>query len=121
MKVGKKDQSVDKIIENNIKVFRDIHGISRKDLASRFHISDDALYRIEKGQTGLSGEYAYILSDEFGCDMNFIYGKADVFEFILDSMKKAMESSDKENIKQMASRMLRYAARLIDEMSDEQA
>ena len=49
MKVGKKDQSVDKIIENNIKVFRDIHGISRKDLASRFHISDDALYRIEKG------------------------------------------------------------------------
>lgn len=53
--------------------------------------------------------------------MNFIYGKADVFEFILDSMKKAMESSDKENIKQMASRMLRYAARLIDEMSDEQA
>ncbi len=118
MKNGKRNKSIDEIVGNNIRTFRRVNGIDRKTLAEKFHISDDALYRIEKGETGLSGEYAYILATEFGCDMNFIYGKADVEEMLIKSMEKAMESTEKEEIRQMASRILRYAAELLSSDSE---
>lgn len=118
MKNGKKDQSIDEIIGNNVRTFRKINGIERKALAAKFHISDDALYRIEKGEAGLSGEYAYILANEFNCDMNFIYGKIGVSELLLKSMESAMDNTGKEEIRQMASRMLRYAAELLEDESE---
>lgn len=51
----------DEIIGANVKKFRESQGISRKDLAHIFHISEDGVYRIERGETGLSSAYAYIL------------------------------------------------------------
>jgi len=64
----------DKIIGQNVKRFREIQGMSRKELAEKFHVSEDGVYRIERGETGLSSSYAYILANELKCDMNFIYG-----------------------------------------------
>lgn len=37
----------DEIIGANVKKFRESQGISRKDLAHIFHISEDGVYRIE--------------------------------------------------------------------------
>lgn len=64
----------DEIIGRNVKRFRETYGISRKELADIFHISEDGVYRIERGETGLSSSYAYILANKLHCDMNFIYG-----------------------------------------------
>ena len=114
MDSGKKNKSIDEIIGNNVKTFRKLNGIGRKELAEKFHISDDALYRIEKGETGLSGEYAYIMACEYGCDMNFIYGRIDVEEYILNSMEDLMNRDNKEDIGQKVPRMLRYAAELLE-------
>lgn len=66
----------DEIIGANVRRFREAYGISREELAHIFHISDDGMYRIERGETGLSSSYAYILAHELHCDMNFIYGIA---------------------------------------------
>ena len=118
MKNGKKDQNIDEIIGCNVGMFRKINGIERKILAEACHISDDALYRLEKGETGLSGEYAYILANEFDCDMNYIYGKIDSSELVFKSMERAMNNSNKDNIKQMASRMLRYAAQILEDLDE---
>lgn len=64
----------DEIIGINVKRFREFYGITRKELSEIFHISEDGLYRIERGETGLSSYYAYILANTLHCDMNFIYG-----------------------------------------------
>ena len=64
----------DVIIGDNVRRFREAYGIRRAQLAQIFHISVDAVYRIERGQTGLSSSYAYILATKLHCDMNFIYG-----------------------------------------------
>ena len=64
----------DEIIGANVRRFREAYGISREKLADIFHVSDDGMYRIERGETGLSSSYAYILANELHCDMNFIYG-----------------------------------------------
>ena len=54
----------DAIIGANLKKFRSVYGISRKELAEIFHISEDGVYRIERGETGLSSSYAYILAQD---------------------------------------------------------
>ncbi len=64
----------DALIGANLKKFREVYQIKRKELAEIFHISEDGVYRIERGETGLSSSYAYILAQELHCDMNFIYG-----------------------------------------------
>lgn len=64
----------DALIGANLKKFREVFQIKRKELAEIFHISEDGVYRIERGETGLSSSYAYILAKELHCDMNFIYG-----------------------------------------------
>ncbi len=81
----------DEIIGANVRRFRESQGISRKELAEIFHISEDGIYRIERGETGLSSSYAYILANELHCDMNFIYAiKA---EPTLVNVEKAGERS----------------------------
>lgn len=82
----------DEIIGANVKKFRESQGISRKDLAHIFHISEDGVYRIERGETGLSSAYAYILANQLHCDMNFIYG------LTTDSICLNMECMDKEQL-----------------------
>lgn len=103
----KDEFDIDAFIGANIRKFREIQGIERKELAAVFHITDDALYRIEKGQTGLSGTYGYILANELHCDMNFIFGSNPVLD-IVDS-----EKANSITQKKMA-RMLRYMAELLD-------
>ena len=71
---------------------RESQGISRKDLAHIFHISEDGVYRIERGETGLSSAYAYILANQLHCDMNFIYG------LTTDPICLNMECMDKEQL-----------------------
>lgn len=113
-----KKQSIDEIVGSNVKAFRDVNGINRKELADNFHISDDALYRIEKGETGLSSEYAYILANKFGCDMNFIYSSKDITEFIPEKMKDTVNAGNKKDAYKMAVELLRYAAQVIEEKTD---
>lgn len=64
----------DALIGANLKKFREAFQIKRKEFAEIFHISEDGVYRIERGEIGLSSSYAYILAKELHCDMNFIYG-----------------------------------------------
>ncbi len=66
----------DVIIGANVKRFREMKGISRKELADLFRISEDAVYRIERGETGLSSTYAFMMANELHCDMNYLYGVA---------------------------------------------
>lgn len=100
--------NIDALIGGNVKKYREIMGMDRKELASLFHITDDALYRIEKGQTGLSGIYGYILANELNCDMNFIFGRNSI------PQQTGTEPEDGECRKTMA-RMLRYFADVIEE------
>lgn len=100
--------NVDALIGGNVRKFREIIGMERKELASLFHITDDALYRIEKGQTGLSGIYGYILANELNCDMNFIYGRNSI------PQQADTELPDEEHRRTMA-RMLRYIADMLEE------
>lgn len=69
---------VDKRIGERLRKWRKMIGMSRKELAGILHISDDALYRIESGATGLSPNYAYILANELNCDMNYIFSKEEI-------------------------------------------
>ncbi len=80
MKSDKENLSIDERIGKNLKAYRKIMGYERKEVAEAFHITDDALYRIEKGQNGLTSVYAYILATQFRCDMNFIFGGTEVPE-----------------------------------------
>lgn len=82
MKSDKENLSVDERIGQNLKAYRKLIGLERKEMAAAFHITDDALYRIEKGQNGLTSIYAYILATEFRCDMNFIFGGTEVPELV---------------------------------------
>ncbi len=102
----------DAIIGANLKKFRSVYGISRKELAEIFHISEDGVYRIERGETGLSSSYAYILAKDLHCDMNFIFGNA---------REPARITEDGAYIRQMTpkniAQRLRYYAEMIEEMS----
>lgn len=42
----------DALIGANLKKFREVFQIKRKELAEIFHISEDGVYRIERGETG---------------------------------------------------------------------
>lgn len=111
MKVKHLGDNVDALIGGNVKKFREMLGMERKELAALFHITDDALYRIEKGQTGLSGIYGYILANRLNCDMNFIFGKNAVPQ-IFDT-----DAADQDHRKTMA-RVLRYFADLLEEQDE---
>lgn len=41
----------DALIGANLKKFREVFQIKRKELAEIFHISEDGVYRIERGET----------------------------------------------------------------------
>lgn len=114
-------QTIDEIVGNNVKTFRKIHNLKRKELADKFHISDDAMYRIERGETGLSGEYAYILANEYNCDMNFIYGKMSPAEYAAKAaesqivqIESAASESNSKNIMKLVSRVLNFAVEVLD-------
>ena len=69
---------VDAFVGENVKTCRELLGLKRKEVADILHIEDDTLYRIEKGQIGLSSIYSNILATELNFDMDFIYGRRDV-------------------------------------------
>lgn len=100
----------DTIIGANLKKFRETYNINRKDLAGIFHISEDAVYRIEKGDTGLSSSYGYILANELHCDMNFIYGSTEVPK-VMDEW-----NTDQISLEHIAKRLRAYAE-LLDKMA----
>ena len=110
-----KNLSINEKIGNNIRIFREVNGISRKTLAEKFCISDDAVYRIERGESGFAGEYAYILANEFGCDMNYIYCSIDDEEVFRRNVKRVLYNTDKENIRESIPGMLRHVAKLLEE------
>lgn len=90
--ISREDEIIGANVKKNVKKFRESQGISRKDLAHIFHISEDGVYRIERGETGLSSAYAYILANQLHCDMNFIYG------LTTDPICLNMECMDKEQL-----------------------
>lgn len=104
----------DEIIGANIKIFREAYGITREKLAGIFHVSDDGMYRIERGETGLSSSYAYILANELHCDMNFIYGLT-VEPALVDVKGTDISPISPESI---ASR-LRIYADMLDKLAEE--
>lgn len=112
MKRELREKNIHAEIGANIKKFREMKNMSRQKLADIFHITDDALYRIETGQTGFSGIYAYILAQELDCDMNFIFGKNAVFQ------ADAAIQPDEECREEMAC-TLRYYASLLEEEEED--
>lgn len=50
----------DALIGANLKKFREVFQIKRKELAEIFHISEDGVYRIERGETGLSMAFIFM-------------------------------------------------------------
>lgn len=105
------NNNIDVMIGGNVKKFREMRGMKRKEMADMFRITEDALYRIEKGQTGLSSVYAYILANELHCDMNFIYGRTRT------PRKIETEHTGAAQHKIMA-RTLRYYAEVLDKMNN---
>lgn len=103
----------DKVIGANVRRFRETYGISRDNLAEIFHVSNDGVYRIERGETGLSSAYAYILANELHCDMNFIYGTAP--EPTLINMPEI--EAHMVTPKQIANRLRMYAD-ILDELEE---
>ena len=101
MKSNKDSFTIDEIIGRNLQNYRKLMGLERKEVAEAFHITDDALYRIEKGQIGLTSVYAYVLANTFHCDMNYIFGGTDIPDIV---------ATDEKDI----SRVLRYCAELIE-------
>ncbi len=100
-------ESVDELVGQKLKRFREIYSIGRKEMADRFHITEDALYRIEKGKVGLSSEYCYILANELNCDMNYLFGNSPV--------PQRMESFRKKDITgREIGRILRYFAHILE-------
>ncbi len=104
----KDNAEVDKLIGTNLTKFRASRGLTRKELAERFHIQEDSLYRIERGDIGLSCEYCYVLANELHCDMNFIFGTSDVPDFTPDD--EEVETNQK------IARMLRYCASYLESL-----
>lgn len=113
MKRELREKNIHAEIGANIKRFREMKNMSRQKLADIFHITDDALYRIETGQTGFSGIYAYILAQELDCDMNFIFGKDAVFQ------PDKVIQTDEECREEMACTLRYYASLLAEEEGDE--
>lgn len=107
----RQNNNIDVMIGANLKKFREMRGMKRKEMADMFQITEDALYRIEKGQTGLSPVYAYILANELRCDMNFIYGRT------LTPGRIETEHTEAVHHKIMA-RTLRYYAEILDKMNN---
>lgn len=108
MREKHKKQTEDAVVGSNLKKFREISGISRKELAEIFHITEDALYRIEKGDTGLSGTYCYTLANELNCNMNYIFGTA-------SSPIRIERMNPQDHACRHIARMLRYYADLLEE------
>ena len=107
-KLQKDNAEVDKLIGANLTKFRESRGISRRELAERFHIQEDSLYRIERGDIGLSCEYCYVLANELHCDMNFIFGTSDV---------PAFTPTEGEGVtNQKIARMLHYCASYLENL-----
>ena len=99
--------SIDERIGQKLKEFREIYNIDRKEMAERFHITEDALYRIEKGKVGLSSEYCYILANELNCDMNYLFGR--------NPVPRQMDSFEKKDIgDREIARILRYFAHILE-------
>lgn len=111
MKRQNKNNNIDAMIGGNLKKFREMRGIRRKELANMFQITEDALYRIEKGQTGLSPVYAYILANELHCDMNFIYGRT-------RTPRRIETEHTEESHRKIMARTLRYYAEILDKMNN---
>lgn len=111
MKQAKRQNNIDAMIGGNVKKFREMRGMKRKEMADLFRITEDALYRIEKGQTGLSSVYAYILANELQCDMNFIYGRTLAPRRIETEMTGAAKHK-------IMARTLRYYAEVLDRMNN---
>lgn len=103
----------DEIIGANLKRFRRVYGISRKKMAEIFHISEDGVYRIERGETGLSSTYAFILAKELHCDMNFIYGTTSE-PMVINSGQVEHQPLTQNGIAQR----LRIYAELLDEIAE---
>ena len=101
-------EKIDQIIGENLKRFREYRGISRKELADYFHIQEDSLYRIEKGDIGLSCEYCYILAKKLHCDMNFIFGISQVPDFNPDEQETITN--------QKIARILHYCASYLEKL-----
>ena len=107
MRQDEREYSIDALIGENVRKFREMKGLERRELADLFHITDDALYRIEKGKTGLSGVYAYTMANTLNCDMNFIFGRNRIPQTV------QIDETDAAHRKTIA-RMLRYYAELLE-------
>lgn len=105
----------DVIIGANLKRFREVQGITRKELAEVFHISEDGVYRIERGETGLSSSYAYILAHELNCNMNFIYGVT------TDPERMEVENAKEQFLSPATiAKRLRIYAKMLEEMTEDE-
>ena len=100
----------------NLKYFMDVNQISEEQLAESFGIEKDSLQRILNGRNAISGQYNYILRNEYHCDLNFIYGDVENCDIILKDISQ-IEGTDARMKKQDAIvRGMRYLAELLENL-----
>lgn len=104
---------VDKYIGQRLRKWRKMMGMGRKELAARLHITDDALYRIEAGMTGLSPNYVYTLANELNCDLNFIFGREEI-------PYRTIEKSSGLSAAGRAAVMLRFCLEILENEGEDE-
>ncbi len=74
------DKEIDRFVGERVRNYREFLGLSRKEIAEAFSVTEDTVYRIEAGTNGLSGTYGFVLATKFNFDMEYVFGKKETLE-----------------------------------------
>lgn len=70
---------------NKVKYLREVHGLTKTDLAEKVGVSRSAITRYESGERRLNAEVALRLASFFGVSVAYIIGDSDVDSAIDES------------------------------------
>lgn len=102
----------------NLKYFMDCNNITEQQLADSFGIEKDSLVKILSGRNAISGPYNYILLNEYGCDLNFIYGGMVHSDILIKDISQIVNQDMKTELKHSITRAMHYLLELLENMED---
>lgn len=102
----------------NLKYFMDCNNITEEKLAESFGIEKDSLVKILSGRNAISGPYNTILLNEYGCDLNFIYGGMVHSDILFKKISQIEKHNTRAELKNSITRTMRYLLELLENMED---
>lgn len=102
----------------NLKYFMDCNNITEEQLADSFGIEKDSLLKILNGRNAISGPYNSILLNEYGCDLNFIYGGMVHSDMLIRDIGRIEGQNTKTELKNSITRAMHYLLELLENMED---